>query len=171
MLENINRAAIEPALALLPARMKSKEALVMLYAIGLQESQFKYRRQMGSGPAQGFWQFEKMGGVDGVLQHRTTAAQAVEICRARGVAAVAVDVHAALEHDDVLAAAFARLLLWTDAKSLPALGDVDGAFSLYIRTWRPGAYSRGNEQQRADIRVKFSRYYAQALLEVGTCSA
>ncbi len=45
--------AIESALALLTAYRKSKEALVMLYAIGLQESRFKHQRQINV-PALGF---------------------------------------------------------------------------------------------------------------------
>ena len=75
-------------------------------------------------------------------------------------------VYQAFEHDDVLAAIFARLLLWTDPYSLPKLGDADGAFNLYIRTWRPGAYSRGNAHGRAKLREKFNSYYAQAVAEV-----
>ena len=98
-------------------------------------------------------------------------ALAAEICRARGVAVIAGDVHAALEHDDVLAAAFARLLLWTDPKSLPALNDADGAWQLYLRTWRPGAYPRGTAEQKAALRKKWGAYYAQAMQEASKCSA
>lgn len=170
-LSDVVEKAIRPALAALPARMRSREAVVMLLAIGLQESLFKYRRQMADGPARGLWQFEKMGGVAGVLQHRTTTTLAAEICRARGVAAAAGDVHAALEHDDVLAAAFARLLLWTDPKALPGLNDVDGAWQLYLRTWRPGAYTRGTPEYRAALRKKWGGYYAQAMQEASKCSA
>ncbi|MFC0669487.1 Arm DNA-binding domain-containing protein [Azotobacter chroococcum] len=47
-------------------------------------------------------------------------------------------VYAALEHDDILAAAFARLLLWTDPAPLPAVGEVAKSWDLYVRTWRPG---------------------------------
>ncbi len=52
---------------------------------------------------------------------------------------------------DVLAASVARLLLWTDPKRLPVIGDASGAWDLYLRTWRPdkphprtwaGLYSR-----------------------------
>ena len=28
--------------------------------------------------------------------------------------------------------------LWTDPKALPPVGDVDAAWALYLRTWRPG---------------------------------
>lgn len=133
----IREQAIEPALALLPARMNSPQALVMLLAIGLQESRFRHRRQIG-GPARGFWQFERGGGVAGVLRHSASRQYAVAVCDARGVSPVAEQVYQRLEHDDVLAAAFARLLLWTDPKALPAVDDAEAAWQLYLRTWRPG---------------------------------
>ena len=170
-LSDVVEKAVKPAFALLPARMRSREAAVLLLAIGLQESLFKHRRQMGNGPARGFWQFEKMGGVADVLQHRTTATLAMETCRARGVTAVTDDVHTALEHDDVLGAAFARLLLWTDPKPLPALNDIDGSWQLYLRTWRPGAYTRGTSEQKEALRKKWGSYYAQAVQEASKCSA
>lgn len=129
--------SIDHALTLLPARMDSPQARVMLLAIGLQESRFIHRRQIG-GPARGFWQFERGGGVRGVLTHPVTQGQAQALCRARGIEPVAADVYAALELDDVLAAGMARLLLWSDPAPLPAIGDADGAWDLYLRTWRPG---------------------------------
>lgn len=136
-LSEIRERAIAPALALLPARMSSREAEIMLLAIGLQESRFQHRRQIG-GPARGFWQFEQGGGVRGVLRHSASREHALSVCRVRNVIATEGAVYAALEHDDVLAAAFARLLLWTDPKALPALGDEQAAWDLYLRTWRPG---------------------------------
>lgn len=136
-LDEITRRAIEPAYALLPARMCSKEATLMLLAIGLQESRFLHRRQIG-GPARGFWQFERGGGVKGVLRFDGTLHTSRAVCAARGVRPVAADVYPALEHDDVLAAAFARLLLWTDPAPLPALGATVRAWAYYRRNWRPG---------------------------------
>ena len=136
-LSEIRERAIAPALALLPARMSSREAEVQMLAIGLQESRFKHRRQIG-GPARGFWQFEQGGGVRGVLRHSASREHALAVCRIRNVIATEGAVYAALEHDDVLAAAFARLLLWTDPKALPGLRDEQGAWDLYLRTWRPG---------------------------------
>ncbi len=136
-LTDVRRLAIAPALALLPARFTSAPAEVMLLAIGLQESRFAHRRQIG-GPARGFWQFEQGGGVRGVLRHTATAGHARVLCEARHVAPTESAVYAALEHDDVLAAGFARLLLWSDAAPLPALGDSDAAWVLYVRVWRPG---------------------------------
>lgn len=96
--------------------------------------------QLGAlgGPARGFWQFEQGGGVRGVLTHAASAALARQVCEVRGVAPTSAAVYAQLESDDVLAAAFARLLLWTDPARLPAVGDSQGAWDLYARTWRPG---------------------------------
>lgn len=136
-LSEITQTAIKPALALLPANMDSSAARVMLLAIGLQESRFQHRRQIG-GPARGFWQFEQGGGVRGVLTHAASAALARQVCEARDVSPSATAVYGRLENDDVLAAVFARLLLWTDAARLPAVGDKEGAWALYLRTWRPG---------------------------------
>lgn len=137
-LSEIRRSAIEPALLLLPARMTSPQAEVMLLAIGLQESQFIHRRQLGGGPGRSYWQGELTGGMILVLDHDVTKKPARALCAARGVPATPRAVYAAIEHDDILAAGLARLLLWSDPFRLPALGDAAGAWDLYIRTWRPG---------------------------------
>jgi hypothetical protein len=136
-LREVVETAINPALALLPAAMDSKPARVELLAIGLQESRFEHRRQIG-GPARGFWQFERGGGVRGVIQHRTSRYWASLLCEARGCAFDSASVYRAIETDDVLAAGFARLLLFTDPKRLPAPDDAQGGWELYLRTWRPG---------------------------------
>lgn len=141
-LKEVVERAIEPAQSLLPARMDTPAARVMLLAIGLQESRFVHRHQIG-GPARGFWQFEKgsrasRGGVWGVYLHPASKDHLAALCKARSVACDPDAIYAALEYDDVLAAGVARLLLWTDPKSLPAVGDVDAGWALYLRTWRPG---------------------------------
>lgn len=137
--------AIHEAMCLLPAKMRSREAEVMLVAIGLQESRFKYRRQLVGkpaqpiGPAKSFWQAEQGGGmIHGVRRHALTAKTAAALIEARRVAPNDRAVWDAVENDDVLAAGLARLLLWTDHKPLPRIGDADGAWALYLRTWRPG---------------------------------
>jgi hypothetical protein len=142
--------AINPALKLLPAKMDSEAARVMLLAIGLQESRLSYRFQKvpndpyAKGPARGLWQFERGGGVVGVMAHRATKELAQDICRARSQSFDSVLIHARLEFDDVLAAAFARLLLWADAKPLPPVdADHETAWQQYIRQWRPGKAHRG----------------------------
>lgn len=113
--------------------MRSDEAIVMLLAIGLQESRFVHTYQIvqgkpgAKGPARGWWQFERMGGVHGVLNHATSKAHALAVCRALGVQPNVRDVWGQLEHDQVLATVFARLLLWTDPRSFPQVGDEQGA--------------------------------------------
>lgn len=131
------KTVIVDALALLPKRMDTPQARVMLLAIGLQESRFEHRHQIG-GPAHGFWQFESGGGVKGVMEHPSTKGHAAALCAARGVPFVRSFVFDALEFDDVLAAGIARLLLWSDPKPLPANDDPKAGWGLYLRTWRPG---------------------------------
>jgi hypothetical protein len=144
-LHEIVRSSIDPALALLPANMDTPAARVMLLAIGLQESRFEHRRQLVGapprpvGPAKSFWQAEQGGGmVHGVRLHVATRAAAAALYQARGVPARDAAIWDAIENDDVLAAGLARLLLWSDPGRLPAVGDADGAWALYLRTWRPG---------------------------------
>lgn len=136
-LDTLIHTTISPALTFLPPAMTSPAARILLLAIGLQESRFLHRRQI-NGPARGFWQFEKNGGVLGVLTHPSSRDAAHNLCAARNVPPLSASVYSALETDDVLAAGFARLLLWTDPWRLPAPGDADGAWALYLRTWRPG---------------------------------
>ncbi|MCY1284473.1 hypothetical protein D9M69_169110 [compost metagenome] len=158
-LSEIRERAIAPALAMLPARMSSREAEIMLLAIGLQESRFVHRRQMGNGPARSFWQGELGGGmVTGLLRYHDDRVRdlAVGLCAVRGVDPSPRAVWDAIERDDVLAAGLARLLLWTDPGRLPALGDADGAWQLYVRTWRPGKPHRST----------WDDLYGQALAEV-----
>jgi hypothetical protein len=124
-------------LHLLPSKFDSQKARVQLLSIGLQESGFTARQQLG-GPARSYWQMEQGGGIAGVLKHPTSSAYARSVCQLRAVAPVASDVYAAFLNDDQLACAFARLLLWTDAEPLPSLGDAAGAWNYYVANWRPG---------------------------------
>lgn len=140
--------AINRAFALLPQKMDSRQARIVHAAIGFQESGFLARRQIitvtregkkvnvPEGPAMGFWQFESGGGVKGVMEHKATSELARSVCHARGVPFVRRAVWEALETDDVLAAAFCRLLMWTDSGKLPT-NESDG-WAMYARTWRPG---------------------------------
>lgn len=142
-LQTVNRDILDPALKLLPLRMDSYEARTMLLTIGQQESKFLHRRQIVDGqpigPAKSFWQGERGGGmVRGVRTHPATKAMAAELYRARGVEATDQAIWDAIETDDVLACALARLLLFTDPKPLPAVHDSGGAWNYYLRTWRPG---------------------------------
>jgi hypothetical protein len=136
MLREIDQNAIAPAMLLLPMAMDSPRAHIQLLAMGLQESALRYRVQHMNGPAHGLWMFERGGGVRGVLEHPSTCAIALNACEAHHVTADAQSVWEVLPTDDVLAAAFARLFLWTDAHNLP--NDAQGGWLTYLRTWRPG---------------------------------
>lgn len=137
--------SIDEAFELLPEKMDSKEARLMVLAIGYQESRFEHRRQLvgnpprPTGPAKSFWQGERGGGmVHGVRRHPSTGEYAHDLYHYRGVEPADPAIWYAIEHDDVLAAGLARLLLWSDPYKLPSIGDEDGAWKLYMRTWRPG---------------------------------
>src|SRR5262245_4805536 len=114
------------------------EARVMLMAIAGQEGDWQYRQQIG-GPAHSFWQFEEGGGGAGVLSHPASAEHIREVCDLIYVSCDTGTVYTAMEWNDRLAAAMARLLLYTDAAALPEVGDVQGAWDYYQRNWRPGA--------------------------------
>jgi len=126
------------ARTLLPTLPWSGDVCVLLLAIGLQESGLTFRRQMGNGPARGLWQFEAGGGVKGVMTHVASRDLAKQVAETLGVAWERNAVWSALETDDVFAGCLARLLLWTDPKSVPKRGDVEGAYKTYEWNWRPG---------------------------------
>lgn len=138
------KTAIEPAMTLLPGSMDSPQARRMLVAIALQESGLSERRQIARwedgkpihGPARGWWQFEG-GGVIGVLRHKATAPYIAQVCHDLGYSdALPMELHHALENNDVLAACFARLNLFWLPVPLPET-QAEG-WAQYIETWRPG---------------------------------
>lgn len=128
----------EATMKLLPPAMDTPKAKAMLFAIGVQESQFEHRRQMNDGPARGFWQFEQGGSVRGVLTHPATKHHANAILDQFQYGDYPATVWNAIEHNDMVAMAFARLNLWWAAGPLPEPGDYDGSWAYYMNTWRPG---------------------------------
>lgn len=135
--KHVHAHTVPAAMSLLPPAMASPRASAMLLAIGLQESKFAYRRQVG-GPARGFWQFEQGGGVAGVLGHETVGPIMIGVCGELLYQPLAPTCHEAIEHNDVLACAFARLLLWTDARPLPDAHEAEAGWAIYVAQWRPG---------------------------------
>jgi hypothetical protein len=145
---------IQPAMGLLPARMGSATAEVLLLAIALQESGLSTRWQVTApakpakkGPARGLWQFELGGGCAEVTTHPSLGAQTRAVCVVRGWQATAPAIYEAIERDDILAAALARLLLWVQPNALPEMGDEEGAWRAYLRGWRPGKPHRDRWSQ------------------------
>lgn len=127
---------INPGLNLLPPPFTSDEARILMLTIGMQESRFEHRKQLG-GPARGFFQFESGGGYHGVVRHHATGALATRVLS---------DLHIppwdgfdAIQFNDTLAAAFARLLIYTDPAPLPSVNAApDVWWDYYLRCWRPG---------------------------------
>jgi hypothetical protein len=136
-IEYITTVVFPAAFALLPAKMDSPEARAMLVAIGYQESRFEHRRQV-SGPARGFWQFEHGGGVRGVLTHTASKQYIQDVLSIMEYNFSPDTSYAAIEHHDILAVCYARLLLWTLPDPLPKQGEYDESWDQYMAAWRAG---------------------------------
>lgn len=137
--------ALVPALRLLPVTMDTPAARAMIIAICLQESRLIYRHQLG-GPAHGYAQFERAGGVHGVLTHAQSKAHAQALLSALDYdpESDAMACYTAIEHNDILAAGFARLLLWTLPGPLPDEDAPDDGWAQYRAAWRPGKPHRSS---------------------------
>lgn len=124
------------ACSLLPPALDTPNAKAMLWAIGLQESRLDARRQIG-GPARGFWQFE-LGGVRGVLNHRASQSIIRSVLDRLDYDYAPETSYTAIEHNDVLAFAYARLLLYTLPQPLPERTNPAEGWRQYADAWRPG---------------------------------
>lgn len=141
--DRLLRYGIRPALAELAGRgiLDTFEARRFLLAIALQESRIEHRRQvtasgLENGPAASFWQFEIGGGCTGVLRHPAVMLRMREICTEYNVAPTPAGLWEAMRYNDIVAAAAARLLVYTLPGALPTHG-IDG-WAQYIEAWRPG---------------------------------
>ena len=139
-IDYVHRVVMPAAYALLPPTMASPEATAMLLAIGLQESKFQHRRQMGDGPARGWWQFEggKYSATNNVLQHPKIDVVVANILHDLHYPPERLACWDALEHNDILAAVFARLQLWTIPGQLPSVHQPQVAWEYYENAWNPG---------------------------------
>lgn len=147
MIEILRTHIIPAAYEVLPEAMASSKATALLVAIAYQESRARERVQISivngrriDGPARGFWQFEEKGATLGVLSHPKTsthARDALVALRYRRDLTVR-EVWERLEHNDVLAAVFARLLLWTVPGALPPVDQPTEGWRIYREGWRPG---------------------------------
>lgn len=104
------------------------DAIAMLGAIGLQESELTYKLQQG-GPARGYWQFEQSGLDEarrldrwGFLRELMRDPNNVE----------------ELARNDAAACCAARLLLWGHPDALPTWDQEDVGWNQYLARWRPG---------------------------------
>jgi hypothetical protein len=141
--------------ALLPPALDSQAAWAMLFAIASQESRLDARRQIG-GPARGFWQFE-LGGIRGVLAHKASAPLIRSVLDRLDYDYDPSTSYTAIEHNDVLAFAYARCLLWTEPSTLPAQHEADEGWQQYVEGWRPGKPHRST----------WNAFYADAWAKAG----
>lgn len=141
--ERLLTYAIRPALAELKAHgiAPSASAERFLLAIAMQESGLRHRRQViangtENGPAVSFWQFERAGGCTGALRHPLAAPRARAICEDFNIEATPNGLWEGMRFNDIVAAAMARLLVFTLPHKLPATA-ADG-WAQYLDAWRPG---------------------------------
>lgn len=137
--------------------LMDKNAQAMLIAIGLQESDFLHRRQLIGrnrnwweslkGPASGFWQFEKIG-IRGVIEHHRAGPMFKKVCDTLGYPMDVNVIHKAIVHNDILAVALARCLLWTVPEKLPGVGEALDGWNQYLSAWRPGKPSPVRWEER-----------------------
>lgn len=141
--QRLYQTAIRPALDELAAFgiQPTPQAGRNVLAIALQESGLRARRQIvdggaEAGPAVSFWQGEKGGGMILTLSHRVTGAAMKAICEAYNVKPDAGGLWEAMRYQDIVAAAAARLLIYTLPGKL-AQTEKDG-WDEYVVAWRPG---------------------------------
>ncbi len=141
------RSAVVPALSLLPFAMDTAAARAMMVAIPLQESGLKHRKQLAAGPARGYPQFElgldpngkAVGGLSLLLKHANAGPLCAQVVNALDYGDLSPrELHGAMTHNDVLAAAMTRLLLWTFPGPLPGPQEPEEGWHQYLSTWRPG---------------------------------
>jgi hypothetical protein len=113
------------------------QAEVLLLAIAGQESNLEHRFQV-RGPARGYWQFERGGGLAGVMSHKASATIMRDALDELGIGTAYEAAWAALPYSELLQVTAARCLLWTDPAPLPEVGDEQEAWHYYLRNWRPG---------------------------------
>lgn len=137
------KTAIMPALDELATMgiPSNPSAARFLLTIALQESGIIHRRQVGAGgaeigPAASYWQFELNGGCRGVLKHPRTADLMSKLCAEFDVQAMPATLWEAIRYQDILAAAAARLLIFTLPTALP--DHADDSWGQYLSAWRPG---------------------------------
>lgn len=134
--------AVDPSLAMLhqlTGIVSTQKARVLMMAIAGQESRWAHRLQVPVAYARSFWQFERGGGVAGVLSHPASKGKIAAVCADLLIPCDVATVYEAMAWNDTLAACMARLLLFTDPGPLPEIGQVEAGWQYYLRNWRPGA--------------------------------
>lgn len=135
----LDQHIVIPAMRVLSLFMAGRDlatqpARKMMVAIAVQESGLRHRRQV-RGPARGLWQFERIACEEMLRRY---PAITTDLCRELLFERHVDVIYGSLADSDMLAACFARLLLWSDPRPLPGRGDEEAAWNYYIRNWRSG---------------------------------
>ena len=145
----VSHAILLPAATALISdkRLVTPAAFAIVHAIALQESDYQSRQQLiGNhrnwweslkGPAVSLWQFEDIG-IREVLRNPASRRQALAVLDALGYPEHLPTIREAMKHNDLLAAAFARLALWRHPDPLPARNESERAWQYYLKIWAPG---------------------------------
>ena len=141
--QRLYQTAIRPALdELVSLGVKSSpQAARFLLAIAIQESGLRARRQIVSGgaeagPAVSYWQGEVTGGMILTLKHFRVGPWMKAICEAYNVQPTPAGLWEAMRYQDIVAAAAARLLVYTLPFALATTQDE--GWAQYLSAWRPG---------------------------------
>ena len=146
--EILLHSIIEPAMGLLDRRLETAAASAMMVAIALQESALTARVQVldagkpwwqsRPGPAHGLWQFECGGGLTAVMGNAATKAIVDPVITQLNYPFDRTIIHDAIIHNDLLAAVFARALLYSAPWPLPGPDSPTEGWRQYLWAWRPG---------------------------------
>ena len=141
-------SVIEPAMVLLDPIHDTPAARAMLLAIAMQESSLRSRVQVldagkpwwqsRHGPAHGWWQFEAGGGVTAVMGNPRTKQMVDPVITQLAYPFDVKAIHDAIVHNDLLAAVFARALLYSAPWPLPMRHNDAESWRQYLWAWRPG---------------------------------
>lgn len=136
----LNNKVIKPVMLELPAKMSSDSVTLQMMVTAKQESGLNARWQTGNGIARGLWQMEQPT-VNLVMINKNSAGYLrtfIEQKLKMPMYSTSI-IYDALDKDDFMACAMARLLYWDDPNPMPKVGDLNGAWQYYLRIWRPGA--------------------------------
>ena len=124
------------AMALLPAHLTCAESKAMLIAIAMQSSQFSFRREL-MGHDRSFWALGAQTHIKVVAEHELTRGPIAAVCDALCYDTSVFSAYMAVEHNDILACAYARLLLSLVPGKLPSRDQPQLGWDQYLAVWRP----------------------------------
>lgn len=166
LLDNLNRGPLDEGLSLLPAKFDSIKARALILKIVLQESLGIHRDQLERngkntvlGPALGLGQFERGGACTALLRHPVTKPHILSVLKRLGVEATPDAFWRALKVDDVLAMAACRINLMWLPQALPEIDDAHESHRQYVQAWQPGAWTRGDAEQRQELEKKWEKIH------------